>query len=365
MRIPLVDLKAQYNSIKDEVDSAIQRVVDSTNFIMGDEVESFERGFAEFCGVKHAIGISSGTDAIHLALLACGVQPGDEVITTAFTFTATAEAIIMAGAKPVFVDIDPRTYNLDPQKVEAAITAKTSAFLPVHLYGQPVDLAPMLEIANRHGIKLIEDAAQAHGAKYNGQMIGGFGDAACFSFYPGKNLGAYGDAGAVVTNSDEIASQIRLLHDHGRRDKYEHLIVGFGNRLDALQAAILRAKLPHLADWNRHRQKCAEFYQRALAGKGLELPYVLPNAEPVWHQFVVRSTRREEIQAHLKSKGIATGVHYPIPLHLQPAYKDKNNLRSLPHSELAAHEVFSLPMYPELTEVQLSEIVDALVEVLS
>jgi dTDP-4-amino-4,6-dideoxygalactose transaminase len=362
MRIPLVDLKAQYDSMKNEIDSAVHRVMDSASFIMGVEVESFEREFAEFCNVKHAVGVSSGTDAIHLALLACGVRPGDEVITTPFTFTATAEAIVMAGAVPAFVDIDPRTYNLDPRKLEGAITAKTRVILPVHLYGQPADLSPMLEIANRHGIKLIEDAAQAHGAKYGGRTIGGFGEAACFSFYPGKNLGAYGDAGAVVTNSDEIASRIRLLRDHGRRDKYEHLMVGFGNRLDAIQAAILRAKLSHLAEWNRRRQKHAGFYQEALAGKGLDLPYVLPGTEPVWHQFVVRSVRRDAIQAHLKSKGIATGIHYPIPLHLQPAYREGFVDKKLPHAEQAALDVFSLPMYPELGDDQLYEIANEVVQ---
>ena len=365
MNIPLVDLKAQYATIKTEVDAAITRVVNNAAFILGPEVKAFEQEFASFCEARYSVGISSGTDALHLALRACGVGLGDEVVTTPFTFIATSEAISMCGARPVFCDIDPRTYNIDPSQIEARITSHTKAIVPVHLYGQPADMDPILELARRHNLRVVEDAAQAHGARYKGRRVGTLADVACFSFYPGKNLGAYGDAGAVVTNDDEIAGKVRLLRDHGRRDKYEHLIEGYGNRLDALQAAILRAKLPHLKEWNASRQALATAYTCS-STKPIQPPFVPEWAEPVWHLYVVRVKERRQVQEYLKQAGIATGVHYPIPLHLQPAYRELGyKVGDFPHSEIAAKEVLSLPLYPELPAEQLQAIVSTLLQALS
>ncbi len=361
MQIPLVDLKAQYDTIQPEIDAAIRHVLESTGFILGPEVKAFERELAAFCEARHAIGVSSGTDALHLALLACGVGPGDEVITTPHTFIATAEAITMCGARPVFVDIDPRTYNLNPSQIEPHVTSRTRAIVPVHLYGQPADMDPILDIAQRCGLCVIEDAAQAHGARYKGKRVGGLGDVACFSFYPGKNLGAYGDGGAVVTNDDEIAARVRLLRNHGRREKYEHLELGFGNRLDALQAAILRVKLTRLEGWNARRRELAAKYTALLSTQeDIVTPFVPAWAEPVWHLYVVRVSDRPGLQARLKQLGVATGIHYPIPLHLQPAcryleYKPGD----LPHTEKAAQEVLSLPLYPELHGKTIEQIVEA------
>ena len=361
MGIPLVDLKAQYKVIKPEIETALRRVIESTAFILGPEVAAFEEEFAAFCEARHAVGISSGTDALHLALRACGVKPGDEVITTPFTFIATTEAISMCGARPVFVDIDGRTYNIDPTQIEAHITPRTKAILPVHLYGQPADMDPILEIARRYHLRVIEDAAQAHGARYKGKRVGTLADVACFSFYPGKNLGAYGDAGAIVTNDDGIAEQVQLLRNHGRREKYEHLMEGFGNRLDALQAAILRAKLPYLEEWNKRRQECAAQYTRLLADQEIVTPFVPEWAEPVWHLYVVRVKDRERVRAELRQAGIASGIHYPLALHVQPAYEYSGYHRGdFPYAEAATAEVLSLPMYPELTEAQINYIVDAL-----
>ena len=360
--IPLVDLKAQYAAIRSEIDSAIQRILDNTSFILGTEVQTFEQAFADFCESKHAIGISSGTDALHLALLACGVGPGDEVITTPFTFIATAEAISMCGAHPVFADIDLDTYNLDPERVEAMITPQTKAILPVHLYGQPANMEPLVKVARRHNLAIIEDAAQAHGARYKGKRTGTLADAACFSFYPGKNLGAYGDAGAVVTNNDAIAEKVFLLRNHGRQSKYEHLIKGYGNRLDALQAAILTVKLAHLSDWNDRRRAIAARYTKLLSDyPKITTPLVPHWAEPVWHLYVVRLKGRDAMRQRLKEAGIATGIHYPIPLHLQPAYQHLGlQPGTFPNAEQAANEVLSLPIYAELKESQVAQIVEIL-----
>ena len=361
MNIQLVDLKAQYAAIGLEIDAAIQRVVDSAAFILGPEVKAFEQEFAAFCEARHAVGISSGTDALHLALRACGVGLGDEVITTPFTFIATSEAISMCGARPVFCDIDPRTYNIDPSQIEARITSHTKAILPVHLYGQPADMDPILELARRHNLKVVEDAAQAHGARYKGRRVGTLADVACFSFYPGKNLGAYGDAGAVVTNDEAIADKVRLLHDHGRREKYEHLMEGYGNRLDALQASILRAKLLHLEAWNNRRRELAAQYTTLLANSPVVAPYVPVWAEPVWHLYVVCVPNRSAIQKRLQQAGVASGVHYPIPLHQQPAYRALGYKRGdFPHAERASVEVLSLPLYAELPAEQLQAIVTTL-----
>ena len=367
-KIPLVDLKAQYHSIKAEVDAAMQHVLDTTAFINGPAVAAFEQEFAAFCGVKYAIGISSGTAALHLALVACGVGAGDEVITVAHTFMATAEAIVHAGATPVFVDIDPRTYNMDPQLLAAAITPRTKVILPVHLYGMPADMDAINAIAHQHNLSVIEDAAQAHGAKYHGRIAGALGHAACFSFYPGKNLGAYGDGGAVTTNDPAIAERVSALRDHGRmvgpdgkRAKYEHGLIGYGERLDTLQAAVLRAKLPHLNDWNRARQVLAHRYFEMLDGKVLSLPFAPTGVESVYHQFVVRVKNRDAVKAHLATQGIEAGIHYPIPLHQQPAFANLQTAqRALPHTEQAAAEILSLPLYPEMTEPDQARVVEAL-----
>jgi dTDP-4-amino-4,6-dideoxygalactose transaminase len=364
MNIPLVDLKAQYSLIKPEIDAAIQRVIDNSSFILGAEVRSFEEEFAEFCEAKYTIGVSSGTDALHLVLRALDVGPGDEVITTPFTFIATAEAISMCGARPVFVDIDPATYNLDPSRIEASITSRTKALLPVHLYGQPADMDPLLALAKKYNLRVVEDAAQAHGSRYKGKSVGTMGDAACFSFYPGKNLGAYGDAGAVVTNDAELMEKIRMLRDHGRRDKYEHLIAGFGNRIDALQAAILRVKLPYLKEWNLRRQEIAQRMCELIDCEDIIKPYVPDWADPVWHIFAVRVKDRDQIRNYLKKEGIGAGVHYPIPLHLQLAYKDLVHRDGrLLNSEEASKEVLSLPIYPELREEHLIYIGNHLLQI--
>lgn len=361
MSIPLVDLKAQYDSIRPDIDAAIQRVIDATAFIMGPEVTAFEQAFAAYCGAKHAIGVSSGTAALFLNLIGYGIGPGDEVITTPFTFFATGEAISQAGARPVFVDIDPHTYNLDPALIEAAITPYTRAIMPVHLYGQPAHMEPINAIAQAHGLKVIEDAAQAHGSRYNGQRAGSLADAACFSFYPSKNLGCYGDGGAVVTDDDKLAERVRLLRDHGRTSKYEHSELGYGHRLDGIQAAILAAKLPHLDAWNGSRRQRAARYAELLADTPIVTPAHLPQTEPVYHCYVVRVPEREAILKQLQAAGIGVGVHYPIPLHLQPAYRHLELERgSYPLSEQAAEQVITLPIYAEMSDEQQDEVVAAI-----
>ncbi|MDE3088780.1 MAG: DegT/DnrJ/EryC1/StrS family aminotransferase [Chloroflexota bacterium] len=363
MPIPLVDLKAQYATIKPEIDAAMQRVVNNTSFILGKEVAEFEKNFAAFCHAQHCVGTDSGTAALHLALLILGVKAGDEVITTTHTFIATAEVISLIGAKPVLVDIDPRTYNIDPNQIEAAITPRTRAIIPVHLYGQPAEMDTILDIARRHNLRVIEDAAQAHGAEYRGKRAGSLGDVACFSFYPGKNLGAYGDAGALVTNDAALADHARMLRDHGRSEKYAHKLVGYGYRLDALQAAILGAKLPHLDAWNARRREIADYYTELLTNTDIITPYVPPHIQPVYHIYCIRHKNRDGLQKHLKARGIETGIHYPIPLHLQPVYQNLGyHAGDFPHTEKAASEILSLPMYPELTNVQAQQIVDALKE---
>ena len=358
--IPLVDLKAQYASIKPEIDAAVARVLAETSFIMGPEVKAFDEEFAAWIGAPYAIGVSSGTDALHLVLRALGVGAGDEVITSAMSFVATAEAIVMAGATPVFVDIDPRTYNIDPARIAAAITPRTKAIMPVHLYGQPADMDPILEIARARKLAVVEDAAQAHGARYKGRPVGTIGDAGCFSFYPGKNLGAYGDAGAITTTRTDLAEKLRMMRDHGRRSKYEHLIDGYGNRIDALQAAILRVKLRHLTSWTTARRRIAGEYAAALSAAGIESAYVPAWAEPVWHLYVIRVKDREAVQSRLKAAGYESGVHYPIPLHRQPVYHRLGYApRSLPEAEGAADGVLSLPIYPEMPAGVVDDVVRA------
>jgi len=356
-------LKAQYTSIKPEIDRAVQRVIDTTSFILGREVEEFEQAFASSAGANGAVGVASGTAALHLALLALGVGPGCEVITTAHTFIATAEPISLTGARPVFVDIQPDTYNLDPNLVEQAITPRTKAIIAVHLYGQPAELQPLREIADRHHLWLIEDAAQAHAAEYKGERCGSLGDLACFSFYPGKNLGAYGDAGAVTGNDESLLDRVRKLRDHGRTTKYEHDEIGFGERIDALQAAILAAKLPHLESWTEARRGNARLYNELLADSDVITPFESPNVRHVYHLYVIRTPNRDRMLEYLKSKGVGAGIHYPIPLHRQPAYiKQGYGGLTLPITEQIAAEIISLPMYPELRKEQIEYVAQAVKE---
>lgn len=359
--IPMVDLKAQYRTIQSEIDEAIQGVLDSTEFIMGSAVGEFEAGFGAFCTADYCVGVSSGTSALMLALLAMDVGPDDEVITSSHTFIATAEAISAVGAIPVFVDIDPHTYNLDPALLEQAITLATRVIMPVHLYGQPADMPRINAIARDHGLSVVEDAAQAHGAALNGAVVGTMGDAACFSFYPGKNLGAYGDAGALTTNDSEIAKKVSLLRNHGRRSKYLHEIVGYGERLDTIQAAILQVKLNHLSHWTAARRRLAARYTELLDNCELVLPFVAEDAEPAWHLYVVRTEQRDALLDFLRLRGIGAGVHYPVPLHLQPAYADLGHARGdLPVTEMVADTCLSLPIYPEMTDAQQDTVVAAL-----
>ena len=321
MNIPLVDLKTQYQNIKPEIDGAIRRVIDNTSFIMGKEVAQFEEAFAEFCGAKYAVGVSSGTGALFLALLAHGIGPGDEVITTPFTFFATGESISQVGARPIFVDIDPVTYNIDPDLIEAAITPHTKAIMPVHLYGQPADMDRINEIARKHDLVVIEDAAQAHGSRYNGQRAGVLGDSACFSFYPSKNLGCYGDGGAVVTNDPEVAERVAKLRNHGRMTKYEHDELGYGHRLDGMQAAILGAKLPHLDDWNAGRRDRAARYAELLADLPVTAPQHLPSTEPVYHCYTIRldeGNDRDAVVQQLKDAGVGGACIIPSPCTCSP-----------------------------------------------
>jgi len=363
MSIPLVDLKAQYQSIKSEIDAAIKRVVESGRFILGEEVEAFEKEFAAFCGAKYAVGVDSGTAALHLSLILCGIGPGDEVITTPHTFTSTAEVVALLGARPVFVDIDPTTYNIDPNLIERAITPRTKAIIPVHLYGRPAEMDPILEIAEKHNLVVIEDAAQAHGAEYKGKRAGSLGKLACFSFYPAKNLGAYGDAGAIVTDDPELAEKGRMLRNHGRRAKYEYQLLGYAYRLDAIQAAILRAKLAHLEEWTEKRRRNAALYNELLADTHLALPQEDEHIRAVYHLYVVRTPYRDRLRDFLRERGIETGIHYPIPLHLQPAFQYLGYKKGdFPHTERCSKEILSLPMYPELTRAQIEIVADAIKE---
>jgi dTDP-4-amino-4,6-dideoxygalactose transaminase len=355
--IPFVDLKAQYATIKDEIDAAIADTVANTAFIMGDRVKNFENDFANFCGVKQAIGASSGTTALHLGLLGCGVVPGDEVITVTHTFIATAEVISNCGATPVFVDCLPDTYNMDPKLIEEAITPRTKAIIVVHLYGQCADMDPIMAIARQRGLKVIEDSAQAHGAMYKGRRAGSIGDFGCFSFFPGKNLGAYGDGGMVTTNNEEEAARLRMLANHGRTTKYEHELIGYNFRLDALQAAILRVKLRHLQDWSDARHRIAHRYNELLQGLPVQTP--IERFGHVYHLYVIQCDDRESMGAALKQDGIASGVHYPIPLHLQPCFKHLACAGEghFPITEALAPRIMSLPIFPEMTEAQQDSVV--------
>jgi dTDP-4-amino-4,6-dideoxygalactose transaminase len=365
MPVPFVDLQAQYRSIKAEIDAAIQRVLDTSAFILGREVETFERAFAGYVGTRECVGVSNGTAAIQLALQACGVGPGDEVIVPANTFFATAEAVSTAGATPVFVDCDPVTCNIDAGKIEAVITPRTRAVIPVHLYGQPADLDAVFEVAERHDLLVIEDAAQAHGARYKDERVGTRGRAGCFSFYPGKNLDAYGEGGAVVTNDPEVARRLRMLRDHGSEQKYRHEIVGYNFRLEGIQGAVLNVKLKYLDDWNALRRRHAARYRELLApladSGALTLPVEADYAEHVYHLFVVQMEARDSLQRYLSAAGVQTGIHYPVPVHLQPAYAALGHKEGdFPNAESQARRVLSLPMFAELTEHQLKYVADAL-----
>jgi dTDP-4-amino-4,6-dideoxygalactose transaminase len=361
--VPFVDLKAQYQTIKHEVDAAIARVIERTTFILGPEVKAFESAFAEYLGARFCVAVNSGTAAIQLALMAGGVSAGDEVIVPAFSFFATAEAVSVLGATPVFVDIDPVSYTLDPEGVEKAITSRTKAVIPVHLYGQPADLDPIFALAERHNLMVVEDAAQAHGAKYKGRNVGALGQAGCFSFYPSKNLGAYGEGGAVVTNDEGLARQLRLLRDHGSTSKYAHKLVGYNYRMEEIQAAVLNVKLPHLDGWNNLRRKHATYYGDILRETRLVLPTEMSYAHHVYHVYAIQSDRRDELQSELTSAGIQTGVHYPIPIHLQEAYASLGyKVGDLPVTERLCERVLSLPMFAELTEEQQSSIARLIVE---
>ncbi len=362
--IPFVDLQAQYRTIKAEVSDAINSVLESSHFVLGPQVSAFEAEFADYCQARMAIGVSTGTSALHLALLAAGVGPGDEVITVPFTFVATVAAIRYTGARPVFVDIDPQTYTINVDQIELVITPRTKAIVPVHLYGQPADLDPILEIARRHGLIVIEDAAQAHGAEYKGRRVGGIGDLTCFSFYPGKNLGAYGEGGMVVTNNDRYAHTIRMLRNWGQEQKYHHVLQGYNYRLEELQAAVLRVKLRYLEDWTEARRQHASTYTTLLGGSDLHIPFVAPYARHVYHIYAIRTPARTYVQQILREHDIQTGIHYPIPVHLQPAHADLSYRQgAFPCAEQAATEVLSLPMYAELPDAAIAEVVDCLINV--
>lgn len=359
--IPFLDLKTPYLELQEEFDSAYRRVMASGWYLLGQELEAFEHEFAVYCNARHCIGVGNGLDALHIILRALGIGPGDEVIVPANTYIATWLAVSYVGATPVPVEPDDKTFNLDPDRIEAAITPRTKGILPVHIYGQPADMDPINAIASRYGLKVVEDVAQAHGARYKGRRVGALGDAGGFSFYPGKNLGAFGDGGAIITNDDDIAAQAKSLRNYGSVVKYHNDVQGFNSRLDEIQAAMLRVKLKYLDEWNNRRAGVAAIYGEALSGIPLSLPFVPVWAEPVWHLFVVRSTMRKELQLHLAQKGIGTLIHYPIPPHLQKAYSELGHCSgSFPVTEQMAGEVLSLPIGPHLNSGELDKVVAAI-----
>jgi dTDP-4-amino-4,6-dideoxygalactose transaminase len=363
MRIPLVELAGQYRMLRDEILPAMDGVMSEAQFILGEDVARFEEEFAAFCGAKHCVGVASGLDALQLALRAVGVGPGDEVITAANTFIASALAVTHAGATPVLADVRKDDFNLDPDAVERAITPRTKAILPVHLYGQPARMDEIMDIARRHGLKVVEDACQAHGARYGAARAGAMGDAGCFSFYPGKNLGGYGDGGAVVTDDPKIAERLRLDRNYGSRIKYVHDSAGFNSRLDTLQAAVLRIKLRRLEGWNARRRELAALYRELLADADVLLPREMRGVEHVYHLFVIRHPERDRLIADLHARGIGAGVHYPIPIHQQAPYA---GIRTVPDgapvSTMLAGQILSLPLYPEMTDAQVAEVAAAVRE---
>lgn len=363
MKVPFVDLRVQYRSLQDEVHTAMERVLAESDFILGRELHVFEEEFAQFCGVRHAVGVDTGLSALELGLRSLGIGPGDEVITAANTFIATASAISFTGARPVLVDIEPETYNLDPNAVEETITNHTKAIMPVHLYGQPADMDPILEIARRHDLFVVEDACQAHGALYKGRRAGSLGDFAAFSFYPAKNLGAYGDGGILVTDDSDVADMVRMLRNYGQREKYHHALLAFNRRLDTLQAAVLRVKLRYLNQWNEQRRRNATLYSERLGEVVLARPVEAAHAKHVYHLYVVRVRDRDALQRYLKAHDVATGIHYPIPIHFQEAYRELGyQVGDFPVTEAYAGQILSLPMYPELTENQIQYVVDCIKE---
>lgn len=362
MTVPFLDLKAPYRELQSELDAAYSRVMESGWYILGEEVEAFEREFAAYCGVKNCVGVGNGLEALHLILRAYGIGAGDEVIVPANTYIATWLAVSYAGAMPVPVEPDERTYNLDPKLIEAAITPRTRAILPVHLYGQPADMDPIRSIAARHGLKVIEDAAQAHGATYKGRRAGSLSDAAGWSFYPGKNLGALGDAGAITTDDAELADRVRVLRNYGSRVKYYNEVKGYNSRLDPLQAAFLGVKLHHLEPWNQRRRSIAAVYEQALTHlNGFDLPFVPEGIDPSWHLFVIRHPRRDALQSHLTQAGIGTLIHYPVPPHLSDAYAEMGRKAGdFPITERLAQTVLSIPMGPHLQAEQMESVIDAI-----
>ncbi len=361
MKIPFLDVGAAYREIKPEIDGAVHRVLESGWYVLGHEVEAFESEWANYCSANYAVGVANGLDALVLSLRALGIGEGDDVIVPSNTYIATWLAIAAVGSKPVPVEPDPATYNLDPTRISQAITPKTRAILPVHLYGQPADLDPIIEIADKHGLSIIEDAAQAHGARYKGRKIGSHGDLVCWSFYPGKNLGALGDAGAVTTNDASLAEKVRILRNYGSKEKYVNVAKGCNSRLDPIQAAVLRVKLNYLDEWNARRAKLAQYYSEALVGSGLALPQVPVWADPAWHLYVVRSSRREQLQKQLELQGVGTLIHYPIPPHRQEAFKTAAAASlDYPLADMLADEVLSLPIGPQMKPDLISEVQQAI-----
>lgn len=359
MKLQMVDVVGQYQNIKPEVDAAVQRIMDSGQFILGKEVGELECQIAGYLGAKYAIGCASGTDALQIAMMALGIGAGDEVITTPFTFVATTETIVLLGAKPVYVDIDPKTFNIDPARIEAAITPRTKAIIPVHLYGQAADMDPIMDIGRKHHLKVIEDAAQAIGASYKGRKVCTFGDVSCISFFPSKNLGAFGDAGMVVCDDPALYEKLRMIVVHGSKVKYHHEILGVNSRLDTIQAAILSVKLRHLENWNNSRRRSASRYDALLVGTPVTVPHVSPACSHIFHQYTIRAPKRDALAGHLKEKGIPHAIYYPIPLHLQQAFLVAGNKKGdFPITEQACDEVLSLPMHTELTEEQQVYITD-------
>lgn len=364
MKVPYFDLKTQYSDLRDEITAALDRVCTNAAFILGEEVERFEEAFAEYCGVRHCVALNSGTSALHLALLAAGIGPGDEVITTANTFIATVEAISYTGATPVFADIHPSTANIDPAQIEKVVTKRTRAIIPVHLYGRPADLNAITSFAAGSGLIVIEDACQAHGATYHGKRVGGFGHSAAFSFYPGKNLGAYGEGGALTTNDDELAKLVRALRSHGETTRYVHKYVGYNYRMNGFQGAVLNVKLKHLDEWTAQRRELSFAYREILAGSSVDLPQDSADADCVYHLFVAYVNQRDRVRQELEQRGVQTAVHYPIPVHLQDAFKHLGyGPGSLPHTERACQRVLSMPLFPEMFPEQVRYAGQCLAEV--
>lgn len=363
MNIPMVDLKSQYQKIKDEIQEAISKVLESTAFIMGPDVSQLEKEIAQYCGVKHAIGVGSGTEALHVSLMACGITAGDEVIVPTFTFVATAEVVSILGAKPVFADINPRTFNISIEEIKKRITPKTRCIIPVHLYGQPAEMDEIMELAKKHNLLVVEDCAQAMGAEWKGKKAGSIGDTGCLSFFPSKNLGGYGDGGMILTNRDDLAEKAKAIKNHGSKKKYYHHMIGLNSRLDTLQAAILRVKFRYLDRWNELRRNAASLYDRAFSASPYIIPSVVEGAHHVYHQYTIRTPERDKLQAYLKEKGIASMIYYPLSLHLQEAYAASGyKMGDLPDAEACQKDVLSLPICPEMNEEKVAYVTSVMDE---